>query len=262
MSMEEYIKKYIDLLSRAFDDFGPDNVDDDYPYVLVREVIGVFSDDVPNIKDNLILNNCSIQSDVHILIGILKKQLIKINDGKIEIKNVNKIDDEHPLIFISHNSKDKKYGDALCEFITGLGVNKEQLIYTSDPLHKIPLDDNIFEYLKNKINNKIFMMFLLSNDYFKSSACLNEMGAAWIVNSDYSCLFVPTFDFNNTNFNNCCIDSNKMGISLNGDENCETGMIELKNKIQKFFQLENDEIATHKLLKTFIKKIKEISKNG
>lgn len=49
------------------------------------------------------------------------------------------------LIFISHKSDDKKYGDALERFIIGLGVKNNQLIYTSHPLHKIPLDASIYD---------------------------------------------------------------------------------------------------------------------
>ena len=36
-----------------------------------------------------------------------------------------------PVIFISHKSDDRKYGDALERFITGLGVKDNQLVYTA-----------------------------------------------------------------------------------------------------------------------------------
>ena len=60
-----------------------------------------------------------------------------------------------PVIFISHKSDDKKYGDALERFITGLGVKDNQLIYTSHPLHKIPLDAPIYEYLRSHFNSTL-----------------------------------------------------------------------------------------------------------
>ena len=64
-----------------------------------------------------------------------------------------------PIIFLSHKSDDKKYADALEKFITGLGVKNNQLIYTSHPLHKIPLDANIYDYLRKRINGNTFMIF-------------------------------------------------------------------------------------------------------
>lgn len=76
-------------------------------------------------------------------------------------------------------------------------VKDEQLIYTSHPLHKIPLGVNIYEYLRNNIHSRIFRIFLWSNDYLLSPACLNEMGAAWVMKNDFVNIYTPDFNFNN-----------------------------------------------------------------
>jgi len=161
-----------------------------------------------------------------------------------------------PLIFLSHCSTDNYYGDALEFFISGLGVKREQLIYTSHPLHKIPFDANIYDYLRSNFNRKIFVIFLWSNNFLESPACLNEVGAAWVTQSDFSNIFTPNFDFNNPKFNQCAVDIRKMGIVLNGNANCKTSMIELKNKIMSLFELSIDEIQSSHLLDEFIKKTK------
>ena len=145
-----------------------------------------------------------------------------------------------PVIFISHKSDDKKYGDALERFITGLGVKDNQLIYTSHPLHKIPLDAPIYEY----------------------PACLNEMGAAWVTQSDYTNIYVPTFSFGNPKYHECAVDTKKMGAVLNGDAHCKANMIELKNKIESIFGLENDAARVTFLLDRFIDEIREDKPNG
>lgn len=163
-----------------------------------------------------------------------------------------------PIIFLSHKSDDKKYADALEKFIIGLGVKNNQLIYTSHPLHKIPLDANIYDYLRTRINGNTFMIFLWSDKYLESPACMNEMGAAWVVQSDYTNIYVPTFSFGNPKYRECAVDIKKMGAVLNGDANCKANMIELKNKIQSIFKLENDEQVSQYLLDTFIKEIQEI----
>lgn len=160
-----------------------------------------------------------------------------------------------PLIFISHSSSDKKYGDALRRFIIGLGVKDKQLIYTSHELNGIPMDKNIYEYLRENFNNKVFMIILWSNTYLESPACLNEMGAAWVTQSDYTNIYVPDFEFGNPKYHECAVDTRKMGAVLKNDGHCKTKMIELKNKILKMFNLEIDEKHFMVLLDEFMKEI-------
>ena len=78
-------------------------------------------------------------------------------------------------------------------------------------MHKIPTGNNIFEYLKENINRDILVIFLWSNEYLKSAACLNKMGSAWIIESDYINMYVPDFDFDNPQYHNCVVDTKKMG---------------------------------------------------
>ena len=169
---------------------------------------------------------------------------------------------KNPIIFISHKSDDKKYGDALRNYIIGLGVKDNQLIYTSHPLNKIPMDENIYEYLRKNINSDIFMIILWSDKYLESPACLNEMGAAWVTQADYTNIYVPTFSFGNPKYHECAVDTRKMGAVLNGDQHCKSSMIELRQKIQKMFNLGNDEQKSNFLLDEFIKAITEDSRNG
>lgn len=166
------------------------------------------------------------------------------------------------VIFISHKSDDRKYGDALERFITGLGVKDNQLIYTSHPLHKIPLDASIYEYLRSHFNSTVFMIILWSNKYLESPACLNEMGAAWVTQTDYTNIYVPSFSFGNPKYHECAVDTKKMGAVLNGDEHCKASMIELKNKIEELFNLKNNEAKVTFLLDRFIDEIKEDKPNG
>jgi hypothetical protein len=174
----------------------------------------------------------------------------------VEIKSRNE-----PLIFLSHKSDDKKYGDAIRNFIISLGVKNNQLIYSSHPLHKIPLDANIYDYLREHIYSKIFMIILWSDKYLESPACLNEMGAAWVAQSDYTNIYVPTFSFGNPKYHECAIDTRKMGAVLNGDANCKTSMIEIKNKIQVLFDLKDDEQNTQYAIDHFIQEITEGKNN-
>lgn len=159
-------------------------------------------------------------------------------------------------IFLSHRSTDKKYADALERLIVGLGVKNDQLIYTSHPLHKIPLGKKIYDYLRENINDQIFMIILWSNEYLDSPACLSEMGAAWVTQTDYIGIYCPEFSFENPKYHEVPTDTTKMGAVLNGDANCKASMIEFKNKIQAFFNLEDDEQESAYLIDQFINDIK------
>ena len=101
------------------------------------------------------------------------------------------------------------------------------------------------------------MMILWSDKYLESPACLNEMGAAWVTQSDYTNIYVPDFSFGNPKYHECAVDTRKMGAVLNGDDHCRAAMIELKNKIAHMFDLTVDEKQLDYLLNEFIKAITE-----
>ena len=84
--------------------------------------------------------------------------------SKTDLVEVHTACDTDPIILLSHRSTDKKYGDALEKLFSKIGIRNEQLIYTSHPLHKIPLDKNIYEYLRESFGRKIFVIILWSNE--------------------------------------------------------------------------------------------------
>ena len=100
------------------------------------------------------------------------------------------------------------------------------------------------------------MIILWSDKYLESPACLNEMGAAWVTQSDYTNIYVPDFSFGNPKYHECAVDTRKMGAVLNGDDHCRTAMIELKEKITNMFNLTISEKELDYLLNEFIKSIK------
>ena len=195
-----------------------------------------------------------------ILISIKNEVELYTSDEEQQINNDINKNNSDPIIFLSHTSSDKPYGDALEKLIVGLGVKNDQLIYTSHPLHKIPLDANIYNYLRKNINRNIFMIILWSEEYLESPACLNEMGAAWVTQSDYTNIYTPKFNFGNPKYHECAVDTRKMGAILNGDSHCKTNMLELKDKILSIFELEIDEKTTTYILDKFIEEILEINK--
>ena len=203
----------------------------------------------PDISEGSLVHNLTVLTErmkTHLAINYP----VQNNNPKTEQESQEKI------IFLSHKSDDKKYGNALRDFIIGLGVKDEQLIYTSHPLNKIPMDENIYAYLRRHINSNMFMIILWSDKYLESPACLNEMGAAWVTQADYTNIYVPDFSFGNPKYHECAVDTRKMGAVLNGDAHCKTSMIEFKNKIVNLFDLTVSEEKTNYLLDQFIESIK------
>lgn len=192
------------------------------------------------------------------------KQLIREIYEGIDDSDFSQIDDAkefnqiaEPIILLSHRSTDKKYGDAIEKLLSSIGIKNDQLIYTSHPLHKIPLDKNIYEYLRESFGRKIFVIVLWSNEYLDSPACLNEMGAMWVTQSDYTNVYVPSFDFTNPKYYQCAVDKNKMGAVLDGSDNCKASLVELKNKIEELFGLSIDENQWIYTLDQFMKDISD-----
>ena len=186
-------------------------------------------------------------------------------DGLLSIDDSSQSTNENEsssLIFLSHKSDDKKYADAIEKFIMSIGIKPNQLIYTSHPLHKIPLDDNIYDYLRKNINQKIFMIILWSDKYLESPACLNEMGAAWVIQCDYTNMYVPDFTFGNPKYHECAVDIRKMGAVLNGDDHCKQNMIEFKNKVIDMFGLKQDESKTTYYLDEFMNELKKLQEKN
>lgn len=215
-----------------------------------------YDDNIQKIRSNSMVFNLEDHTRNMELLAFFKEQFKDyVMKDTIMLTNNDK---DQPLIFISHKSDDKKYGDALEKFIAGLGVKNEQLIYTSHPLHKIPLDKNIYQYLREHINDKVFMIILWSDEYLESPACLNEMGAAWVTQCDYTNIYVPTFSFGNPKYRQCAVDTNKMGAVLNGDAHCKANMLELKDKVCSLFNQDIPEKEFVFLLDSFIVEIKKI----
>lgn len=147
-------------------------------------------------------------------------------------------------IFISHSSKDKKYGNILLELLRGLGLNKDEIIYTSNDLYSIPLGKKIYHYLRDNIDTNVHMVFLVSNNYFKSIACMNEMGAAWLAQKECTVIGIPGFDFNCKPFQECCIDSKAMGLIMDN----YIRITEFKGIVEKEFGKRIDDLEWQMLL--------------
>lgn len=102
-----------------------------------------------------------------------------------------------PKVFISHSCKDKLITDALVELLKTAGIPESQIIASSTPGTQIHTGKPLYKELRKELsNNKVFVIFLLSDNFYSSSVCLNEMGAVWIKQTPYRVMILPSFSFN------------------------------------------------------------------
>lgn len=168
--------------------------------------------------------------------------------------------DLYERIFISHCEKDK---DSIHEFVQLLYVigiprplmdEKRVIFCTSHPALYINNDCRIGDEIYNQFHSNVKTLYILwySDNYFKSQACLNEMGAIWVMNKKYQEILMP--DFKRENIGGL-LNKEKINFYANDYNRLNN----LKEEIEKMFELQP--IATNEWEQNrnkFIGKINEI----
>nr|WP_321980074.1 toll/interleukin-1 receptor domain-containing protein [uncultured Cohaesibacter sp.] len=158
-------------------------------------------------------------------------------------------------IFISHSSNDAAYGRALVNLLTGVGVDHESIVFTSDAAYGIPVGKNIFDWLKEQIADRPFVIFLLSSDYYSSIACLNEMGAAWIVENQHTAIFTPIFQLDDARFRNGALDPREIGFYINDEDR----VTEFIDSLRSNFTITDKQAVISRKRREFLDSIGSIS---
>ena len=65
-------------------------------------------------------------------------------------KEEQEMPQKSPKVFISHSSQDKYYVSCIVYFLEDIGLTQEQLFCSSIPGYGIPLDEDIYDYLKQQ----------------------------------------------------------------------------------------------------------------
>lgn len=93
-------------------------------------------------------------------------------------------------IFISHSSADKKFAEALVDLLNVMGLGQEDIFCSSVPGYWIGNGRNFLDEIKTHfVNYDLFVIFIHSPRFYNSHISLNEMGAAWVLQSEY-CSFL------------------------------------------------------------------------
>lgn len=98
-------------------------------------------------------------------------------------------------IFISHASKDKNLVGELIDLLENIGLDSHQIFCSSFEGHGIPLGEDFLETIKKELSAEVVVLFLITNNFYESKACLCEMGAAWALSKGHIPIVVPPLTY-------------------------------------------------------------------
>ena len=224
MIAEETLRRYIALCDEVIH-----NNDSNYAKKLENEIVSVFNNEIKEIKGGLSnYSPCFLGStpygtvsgsgDVDFLkdISLLKSKLqaefdkIMVSNPKYEYNSI-----KSKKVFISHASKDKSFVELFLNLLEDIGLSESEIVCSSIPGYGIPLGEDIYDWLSKQFQNcDLHIVFILSDNYYNSAACLNEMGAAWVLKQKYDTVLLPEFDFPQIEG---AINPKQIGIKLDSD---------------------------------------------
>lgn len=85
-------------------------------------------------------------------------------------------------IFICHSPKDKRIGKYIIDMLVLMGISRENIFFSSEFYNGAPAGTDLFEQVKQAIQNCDLAIFLISSNLYDNKYCMNEMGAVWALN--------------------------------------------------------------------------------
>ena len=167
-----------------------------------------------------------------------------------------------PKIFISHSSNDEHYAKLVIDLLHSMGHYdwKNSVFCSSIPGNDIPVGERIPDYIKQQFyTHELYVLFLLSDNFYKSPVSLNEMGATWITGQQYRMILLPGFSFSDIKG---VIDPSILSVDLNLEQDgIWNPLNKLRDDILKFLNIKaSDHYEWESKRNQFIDAIQEKNK--
>lgn len=163
-----------------------------------------------------------------------------------------------PMLFVSHATADKKYVEYLVALFEKIGLDNTQMICSSVPGYGIPLNAQIYDWIAEKFRDwDLYVIFILSDRFYESTACLMEMGATWITRKEYTSILLPGFEFSQIEGP---IRADRISIKLDsGEDELKQRLDEMKDTLrEKFGLIKVTDIKWEQIREKFIDSINGI----
>lgn len=149
-----------------------------------------FESNRKDILDRLPRKLTHLQTTINSLDNIPNTKLLPLeNDSILNPSTKNNM----KKVFISHASADNTIVMPLVDLLQSIGLSDSQIFYSSHPAFGVKPGENILERIKSELNSTDLVLFILSDNFYKSPVCLCEMGAAWIKTSRHIPILIPPF---------------------------------------------------------------------
>lgn len=154
------------------------------------------------------------------------EQNVKIQEASIKQKK--------PMVFISHKHDDIDLVHDLCDLLQDMGLDKTNLFCSSIPGLWIGLSKDIFESLRSLFQDyNLFVIFVQTPNYYKSPISLNEMGAAWVLQTEFCSILSKDMQYDDLKG---VFDKTKTAIKVD-EPVAKDRLNELKNNILTFLDM-------------------------
>ncbi|MBX9913628.1 MAG: ATP-binding protein [Pseudomonadaceae bacterium] len=123
-----------------------------------------------------------------------------INDNSPDLGLKSLIDSQKKKILISQTFPDKPFADIIYQILLHNNIPSEDILYTNcdDEISRVPEGRRIYEYLREFFvesysTQKIFVLFVTSENTKTSWGAITEVGASWITQVDHKIFNVHPF---------------------------------------------------------------------
>lgn len=178
------------------------------------------------------INDKEVFADLKGRLKSIRRNIRKYYPDKIIEQNPMRMEkkmpkQKNPKIFISHSSKDIEYVARLVNLLDGMGLDQTQVFCSSLPGYGIPIDTNIFDFLREQfLEYDLHVIFVHSANYYQSPVSLNEMGAAWALKNTVTSVLLPGFDYSQMAG---VVNNKDIAIKLDSEEH------DLKDKLNQLY---------------------------
>lgn len=135
-------------------------------------------------------------------------------------------------IFISHSKNDEEFVTELIRLLRLVGFERQEIFCSSIPGYWIGDGKKFLDEIKTHfVDYDLFVIFVHSPRFYDSHIALNEMGAAWVLQSDHSSFLTSDMEFKKMD---AVVNNAEISVKVNADD-AKPRMTSWMERILKWF---------------------------